>query len=265
MIQLLLSKGADPLARDDQGYNLLHSATLDGNVFQLTLLLHQPDVDVDVVDASGHTSLMWAAYKGHPACVDILLRWGANVHARDDMGFSALHWALVKGNYACIRELIAYGSDRFTAAKPPEGQTSGDTPAMTAEKMKSERQWKKALQESGFDATGHPSVFPIPMVKDRRWFFKQFFFYWPFVLGGLQLRMLAYLPIFLSLPGVLIVGYGLQMLVQQLFRWAPHDMKGMHQVPILAGIFAGSLFWVGFQYVFHIMPCKHTLTGFLNH
>ncbi|TKA58604.1 hypothetical protein B0A49_10989, partial [Cryomyces minteri] len=35
VVNLLLRNGADPLLADDQGYNLLHSATLDGNVYQI--------------------------------------------------------------------------------------------------------------------------------------------------------------------------------------------------------------------------------------
>ena len=254
VVSLLLANGADPLMRDDQGYNLLHSATLDGNVYQLVLLLHQPDIPVDVADGQGHTSLMWAAYKGFGACVDILLRWGADVHAVDDMGFTALHWALVKGNYLCIQKLVEFGSDRFVRSKPPEGQTEGDTPAMTASKMKSERQWQRSLVDSGFDELANPLEFPVPFVKDRRWFYNRFFFLWPFVLGGLQLYMLAHMVVWFAVPGVLVVGYGLQLLVQKLLRWSPPDMKHMHRTPFLAGIFAGTLFWVGVRYFFYILP-----------
>ena len=254
VVSLLLSHGADPLLKDDQGYNLLHSATLDGNVFQLVLLLHHPDIPVDVQDAQGHTSLMWAAYKGFGACVDILLRWGADVHAVDDMGFTALHWALVKGNYMCIQKLVEYGSDRFQQSKPVEGQTEGDTPAGTASKMNSERQWKRALVDSGFDEAGTPLNFPIPMVKDRRWFYNRFFFFWPFVLGGIQIWMLANILVWIAFPGVFIVGYALQYLAQRTLRWAPSDMKHMHRTPFLAGIFAGTLFWVGVRYLFYILP-----------
>ena len=254
VVSLLLSHGADPLLRDDQGYNLLHSATLDGNVFQLVLLLHHPDIPVDVQDAQGHTSLMWAAYKGFGACVDILLRWGADVHAVDDMGFTALHWALVKGNYLCIQKLVEYGSDRFQQSKPVEGQTEGDSPAATASKMNSQRQWKRALLDSGFDEAGKPLDFPLPMVKDRRWFFNRFFFFWPFALGGLQIWMLANIFVWIAVPGVFIVGYALQFLVQKSLRWAPPDMKHMHRTPFLAGIFAGTLFWVGVRYVLYVLP-----------
>lgn len=256
VISLLLSHGADPLIRDDQGYNLLHSATLDGNVYQLILLLHHPDLPVDVPDAQGHTSLMWAAYKGFPACIDVLLQFGADVHATDEMGFTALHWALVKGSYLCIQKLVEYGSDRFARSKPQEGQTEGDTPAETAAKMKSDRMWRRALKECGYDDTGNPLAFPMPFFKDRRLFFKRFFFLWPFALGGLQLHMLAYLNAWVSVPGVLIVGYGLQFAVQKLLRWAPSELNTMHKTPFLAGIFAGTLFWIGVRYILKILPSK---------
>ena len=256
VISLLLSQGADPLIRDDQGYNLLHSATLDGNVYQLIMLLHHPDLPVDIPDAQGHTSLMWAAYKGFPACIDVLLRFGADVHATDEMGFTALHWALVKGSYMCIQKLVEYGSDRFARSKPQEGQTEGDTPAETAVKMKSDRMWRKALNDCGYDEAGNPLAFPIPLVKDRKLFFQRFFFLWPFALGGLQLHMLAYMSVWVSVPGVLIVGYGLQYAVQKLLRWAPSNMNTMHKTPFLAGIFAGTLFWVGVRYILKILPSK---------
>ncbi|KAI7662347.1 palmitoyltransferase akr1, partial [Hortaea werneckii] len=264
VVALLLANGADPLMKDDQGYNLLHSATLDGNVFQLVLLLHQPDISVDVRDSQGHTSLMWAAYKGFGACVDVLLRWGADVHAADDMGFTALHWALVRGNYLCIQKLVEYGSDRFARSKPANDIPEGDTPAMTASRMKSERQWRKALLDSGFDEAGNPMPFPVPLVNDRRWFYNRFFFLWPFALGGLQLYMLAHLPVYFGIPAVLIVGYALQFSVQKLLRWAPGDMKHMHKTPFLAGIFAGSLFWVGVRWLLDILPWTYTTNFFLN-
>ncbi|KAK0944468.1 palmitoyltransferase akr1 [Friedmanniomyces endolithicus] len=264
VVSLLLANGADPLLKDDQGYNLLHSATLDGNIYQLVLLLHQPNLSVDVPDSQGHTSLMWAAYKGFGACVDILLRWGADVHAVDEMGFTALHWALVKGNYVCIQKLVEYGSDRLAHSKPTEGQIEGDTPAATAAKMKSERQWQKALLDTGFDEAGNPLAMPIPFVKDKRTFYKRSFFLWPFALGGLQLWMLATLPIWFGVPGVLVVGYALQLIVQKSLRWAPSDMKTMHKTPFLAGIFAGTLFWVGVRYIFDVLSWTFTTHPFLN-
>ncbi|KAF2864385.1 Palmitoyltransferase akr1, ankyrin repeat-containing protein akr1 [Piedraia hortae CBS 480.64] len=264
IISLLLANGADPLSRDDQGYNLVHSVTLDGNVFQLILLLHQGDIPIDVPDAQGHTALMWAAYKGYGPCVEILLKWGADVHAVDEMGFTALHWALVKGNHNCIQKLIEDGSDRFARSRPTDGHAEGDTPAMTAVRMGSTRAWYSALAKSGFDREGNPMSFPLPAVKDRRWFFLRFFFFWPFALGGLQLWMLANMSLWLGLPSVLIVGYALQFLVQYSLRWAPADMKHMHRTPFLAGIFAGTLFWVGVRYVVDILLHTYHTNPILN-
>lgn len=223
VVNLLLQHGADPLVADDQGYNLLHCATLDGNVFQLILLLHHGDIDVDVPDTQGHTSLMWAAYKGFPACVDILLRWGADVHRRDSQGFTALHWALVKGSYGCIQKMIEYGADRFAA------NNEGKTPAVTAQEMNSVRMWHRALDDSGYDENAHPKEFPLGFVKDTRKFLSRFFFLWPSFVLGVTFYILAHMPVLFGLPLSMVVSYCLQWLGLRLLKWAPMDMKHVHK------------------------------------
>ncbi|KAH0286547.1 Palmitoyltransferase akr1, ankyrin repeat-containing protein akr1 [Aureobasidium namibiae CBS 147.97] len=258
VVNLLLQQGADPLLTDDQGYNLLHSATLDGNVFQLILLLHQADVPVDIPDSQGHTSLMWAAYKGFPACLDVLLKWGADVHARDDLGFTALHWALVKGSYNCIQKLLEYGADRFVA------NNDGKTPEVTASDMNSTRQWHRALSDSGFDPSGNPRVFPLAFVKDTKVFLDRFFFCWPFVVIGVTLYILSIMPVYFGLPISMITSYLLQLASQKLLKWAPNDMKHMHKTPFLAGVFAATLAWVGIRYITHVLPTTFSSHFFLN-
>ncbi|KAF1353826.1 Palmitoyltransferase akr1, ankyrin repeat-containing protein akr1 [Delphinella strobiligena] len=258
IVSLLLRNGADALMTDDQGYNLLHCATLDGNVFQLILLLHEGDLDVDVPDTQGHTSLMWAAYKGFPACVDVLLRWGADVHKRDSQGFTALHWALVKGSYMCVQKLLEYGADRFAA------NNEGKTPAVTAQEMNSVRQWHKALSDTGFDNQGHPKQFPLSFVKDTRKFLDRFFFTWPTLVLGATLYILAWMPIYFGLPLSMLTSYCLQWSSTKLLVWAPSDMKHIHKTSFLAGVFAASLFWVGLRYLTHILPATILANPFLN-
>ncbi|KAF3043680.1 Palmitoyltransferase zdhhc13 [Didymella heteroderae] len=247
IVNLLLEHGADPLLTDDQGFNLLHSATLDGNVYQLVLLLHQ-DIPVDIPDPQSHTPLMWAAYKGYPSCVDLFLRWGANVYATDDQGFTALHWALVKGSQGSIQKLLEYGADRFAK------NNDGKTPAVTAEEMNTTRQWRRALSEAGYKPDGSPKEFPIPGVKDTRWFLSRFIFFWPFAILLLGLWLVSYYPVFVGVPLALISSYVMQMAAQKLLQWGPSNMRNIHHSPFLAGIFAGTLFWVGVRYVTTVLP-----------
>ncbi|KAI9662988.1 MAG: palmitoyltransferase akr1 [Bathelium mastoideum] len=238
VVNLLLQHGADPLITDDQGFNLLHSATLDGNVFQLVLLLHQ-DLPIDIPDGQGHTSLMWAAYKGYPACVDLFLRWGANVHAKDEQGFTALHWALVKGSATCILKLIEYGADRFVA------NNDGKTPSTTAGEMNSTRQWHRALSEAGYNPDGTPRDFPFSFITtDRTKFVKRYFFLWPFVILFCVLYVLSHMVVYAAVPIAAVLAYGLHWAGMKLLIYASSDMKHIHRTPFLAGIFAGTLFWI---------------------
>ena len=256
-VNLLLQHGADPLLTDVQGYNVLHLATFDGNVFLLAILLHQ-GIPVDITDPHGHTSLMWAAYKGYPACVDLFLRWGANVYAADETGFTALHWALVKGpqvyvSQACIQKLIEYGSDRFVET------STGKTPAITADEMKCTRIWHRALEECGYDEDGNPKPSGLPfasLMRGKKVAMSRFFFLSPFLILICILMILSFMPIFVAVPLAGIVAYSLQWVVQQALQWAPTDMKHMDRTPFLAGCFAAMCFWVGVRWLFTILPSK---------
>lgn len=229
IVNLLLQHGADPLLTDIQGYNILHLATFDGNVFLLILLLHQ-NIPIDGPDLRGHTSLMWAAYKGYPACVELFLRWGASVSVSDEEGFTALHWALVKGSPACIKKLLEYGSDRFAKT------ASGKTPDLVAQDMGSVRAWSRALTESGFNSDASIEHFPIPycsFVKSRG-FLSKFFFLSPVVILFLTFLILSKMVIFAAVPISLFCALCLQWAVQQMLKWAPSDLKHLHLTVSLA-------------------------------
>ncbi|KAF2665673.1 palmitoyltransferas-like protein akr1 [Microthyrium microscopicum] len=248
VVDLLLKNGADPLLTDDQGFNLLHSATLDGNVFQIVLLLHQ-DIPVDVADAQGHTSLMWAAYKGFGNCIDLLLRWGANVYARDNQGFTALHWALVKGAQHGIFKLVEYGSDRFAE------NNEHKTPAITAKEMNSVKPWLAALKECGYNPDGSPQNFPLSsVVKDKKAFYWRLYFLWPFFNLFVMFYLISVFPIYIGLPVGVGAGVGLNMVAHKALKWAPTDMKGIQKTPFISGVFAGTLFWIGALWLTRVMP-----------
>jgi palmitoyltransferase ZDHHC13/17 len=272
VVNLLLQNGADPLIADAQGYNILHLATFDGNVFLLILLLHQ-NIPIDAPDLQGHTSLMWAAYKGYSACVDIFLRWGASVKLTDEDGFTALHWALVKGSPTCIQNLVEYGSDRFAKT------SAGKTPSVVAQDMGSSGTWHRVLRESGFHTDGSVRQFPLPyssFVRSRG-FFDKFFFLCPFGVLFLVFTILSKMVIFASIPVALVCSFTFQWAAERLLLWAPFDMKHLHRTvssiiararsighlrvaqSYLAGVFAASLFWVGIRWVLNILPSKFSL------
>ena len=224
VVNLLLEHGADPLLTDAQGYNILHLATFDGNVFLLILLLHQ-NIPIDAPDLQGHTSLMWAAYKGYPACVDLFLRWGANVSSADDNGFTALHWALVKGSLGCIQKLVEYGADRFVET------SDGKTPGTVAVEMKSVRIWRRALHECGFDQDGHPRKFPLPvgasLMNDVS--LVRFYFLYPFFIIPFLIWILSTFSIFAAFPVTLVAGYLFQLVAARLLNYAPIEMRQLHK------------------------------------
>jgi len=96
--RVLLARGADLSARE---FTLLqrtplHFATKSMRVEELREFLDQVaagrgGLDVDVVDGNGQTPLHWAAGMGKAGAVEVLLKRGANVGARDGRGLTALH------------------------------------------------------------------------------------------------------------------------------------------------------------------------------
>ncbi|KAE8349296.1 Palmitoyltransferase akr1 [Aspergillus coremiiformis] len=259
IVHLLLQRGADPLLTDVQGYNILHLATIDGNAFLVVLLLHQ-EIPVDVVDQQGHTGLMWAAYKGYPACVDLFLRWGANTNAVDESGLTPLHWALVKGSLPCVLKLIEYGADKFAKTR------DGKTPAVVAGEMNTTRMWYRALDECGYDFDGNTKLVSFGLtswVRSKN-LMSKFFFLWPFAIIFVAVWILSNMVIYAAIPVMLVTIFGLQWVAQKAASQGPSEYRVLQRTPYLSGVFAGSLFWVGFRYVFYVLPVTYSTSPILN-
>lgn len=253
VVNLLIQHGADLNLVDGQGYNILHLATIDGNALMLILILLQ-NIPVDTPDPQGHTSLMWAAYKGWPACVDLLLRWGANVNSRDANGFTPLHWGLVRGSKPCLEKLLEFGADRFATTN------EGKTPAVCAEEMHTVRPWHNALNDQGYQLDGKPRTLPLNLhifLQDRSKMSK-FFFLYPFALLYIALSLISHLSIFIGVPVTLVASFGLQWIAQKVAQQGPVNYHTLHKTPFLAGIFAGTLFWVGVTYITSILVATFT-------
>jgi len=259
VVNLMIQHGADLLLVDAQGYNILHLATIDGNAFLVVLLLLQ-NIPVDAQDPQGHTSLMWAGYKGWPACVDLLLRWGASVNATDDNGYTPLHWALVKGSRPCLEKLIEYGADRF--AKTNDGKTPTDC----SKEMNSRGPYIRALQDQGYTPDGHPKQLPLNLstfTRDRSKISK-FLYLYPFLIMIICAWIIAHFSVFVGLPLSIAVGVALQWSAQWVGQQGPPGFHAIHKTPYLAGIFSGTLFYVGFDWLWLILPLTYSNYFFSN-
>ncbi|GMF80284.1 unnamed protein product [Aspergillus oryzae] len=201
-------------------YNILHLATIDGNAFLLVLLLHQ-EIPVDVVDQQGHTGLMWAAYKGYPALVDLFLRWGAHANAVDEGGLTPLHWALVKGSLPCVLKLIEYGADKFAKTR------DGKTPAVVAGEMNTTRVWYRALDEYGYDLDGNAKVSSSGLASwvRNKSLMSKFFFLWPFAIVFAAVWILSNMVVYAAIPMMLVTVFGLQWVAQKAASQGPSEYR----------------------------------------
>ena len=94
-IKISLSKTIDINARGgDLNETLLHCAARNNRTEIVNLLLSK-GADVNARDNDNRTPLHWAAYYGNTEIVNLLLSKGADVNARDNENRTALHDAAV--------------------------------------------------------------------------------------------------------------------------------------------------------------------------
>jgi ankyrin repeat protein len=127
VVKLLLEHGANVAVRANvpQSSTPLMAAAYNGNVELVRLFLSRDrEVNVfsgdsgakvkqGVVQFSRVTALHMAAVGGRPEAVDLILRAGADVNARDIRGMTPLMWAVAtdRPQPAIVRLLIEHGAD----------------------------------------------------------------------------------------------------------------------------------------------------------
>ena len=131
MVELLLSKGANPNEKDDAGFTPLLVAVSRGRIGEnrrleiaQTLLSHK--ADINYFYRSGCSILHEAVRAGDPEMVELLLRNGANVNA-GTRSFSPLHLAVARddpGHQEAVKILLSHGAD--VNAKTEYGYTPLD-------------------------------------------------------------------------------------------------------------------------------------------
>ena len=125
IVKLLLEKGAkyDPFYKTNDGFTYLMAFARCGLTNYCQELLNK-GADVNAKKSnSGWTALMLAAYKGHTETVQLLLEKGADVNAKNfNDERTALIWAAGKGHTKIVKLLLENGAD--VNAKDIDGRTA---------------------------------------------------------------------------------------------------------------------------------------------
>ena len=113
LVELLLSKGAQPGLTDSLGQTGLHRAVRTHNRELAALLLQnggrpQPGL-INQKCGAGRTPLHLAVRDNQPEMVSLLLEEGADVSLTDRQGWSCLHLAVIRGHSDCLVALLHQG------------------------------------------------------------------------------------------------------------------------------------------------------------
>ncbi|KAE8726001.1 putative protein S-acyltransferase 23 [Hibiscus syriacus] len=100
---VLLQNGARVEAVDLNGYRAVHIAAQYGQTAFLNHIVAKYHAEYDAPDNCGRSPLHWAAYKGFPDTIKLLLFRDAFSGRQDVEGCTPLHWAALRGNVeACV-------------------------------------------------------------------------------------------------------------------------------------------------------------------
>ena len=122
--ELLLRHGAKCKTTDVRGYDAAHVAAQYGHTGMLYHFKTRWDADLDLVDLDGRSPLHWAAYKGFPDAVKLLLFCDCDALRQDKEGCTALHWAAIRGKSEAAHVLGQSGGLPMLEALDSEGSTA---------------------------------------------------------------------------------------------------------------------------------------------
>ena len=124
-LQLLRAYGADLLARDASGENLLTRAAVGGDAGLLGIII-SAGVDPNAPNRNGDSALIVASRAGKAEWVKQLLSLGADIDARDPDGWTALMFAVRARRVDMVQKLVDGGAAVNASSR------AGWTPLMMA-------------------------------------------------------------------------------------------------------------------------------------
>jgi ankyrin repeat protein len=147
IVALLLDRGADVMASNQDGRTALHLACICERESVVRFLLQRgTDADAGIGGTNGHTPLHDAVFVRHDVIIRLLLAHGANINALDKYGSSPLHRVTYSNGTDTVRILLDAGANVNAVA------SSGDTALRNAVWCSSEA--VALLLDRGADASG---------------------------------------------------------------------------------------------------------------
>jgi len=108
IIKLLISKGADVNARDDQGMMPIFNKEIN-----LIILLVKAGADISLQSHKGNTALMWFAYSGYLDGIKYLILQGADIKVKNKDNHTALDIAKKFGHLKVVEYLESAGFEAW--------------------------------------------------------------------------------------------------------------------------------------------------------
>jgi ankyrin repeat protein/serine/threonine protein kinase len=106
VVEALLENGANIEATDIEGESALHIAARYGSEEIVDTLLRKKVFDIGMADHRGRTALHLAAQRRSTQVIRLLLNNGADVRVKDSYGQTALHLAAEYGSRGVVEELL---------------------------------------------------------------------------------------------------------------------------------------------------------------
>ncbi|KAI9736213.1 MAG: hypothetical protein M1834_001099 [Cirrosporium novae-zelandiae] len=95
---------------EEMGFSILHKALLDLIPLSFQSLLEEPSTDVNAVDSGNRTVLSWASQRGDLDAIRQLLEHDADPNICSKLHVTPLHFALRGNNPQCVEMLIRGGA-----------------------------------------------------------------------------------------------------------------------------------------------------------
>ncbi|NXW54183.1 ASZ1 protein, partial [Eurystomus gularis] len=120
VVRFLLDRGANACFEIDKYTVLMAACTAhapEENILKTVELLLSRNADPNFTCRKQMTALIYAAKKGCPQVVALLVAYGSHINAQDENGYSALIWAAQHGHKRVVFKLLELGADKNLQTK----------------------------------------------------------------------------------------------------------------------------------------------------